>query len=128
MIQGGAVDSPRRCRSGERRNYADAAGPACLGSEPRCLGGNPCALEKGIDIALQAPPELLASFDNELLVAAADNLLDNAVRYCPSRSRILVKLRQQNSLTQLCVADDGPGVPADHLERIFERHARASHA
>jgi len=55
------------------------------------------------------------------------NLLDNAVRYAGAGGRIEVRCRPlEGGGTLLSVADDGPGVPAQERERIFDRFYRAA--
>lgn len=60
--------------------------------------------------------------DAEQLSRVVRNLLDNALRYADSR--VLVALTESDLTAVLTVADDGPGVPDDERERIFERFAR----
>lgn len=55
------------------------------------------------------------------------NLLDNAVRYSGERGRITVSCRQrEDGRSELSVADNGPGVPLEEREKIFERFFRGS--
>jgi two-component system, OmpR family, sensor histidine kinase ChvG len=49
------------------------------------------------------------------------NLLDNARSFAPATSRIHVRLRRMGALVETRVEDQGPGIGADNLERIFER-------
>lgn len=63
--------------------------------------------------------------DPLMLREAVKNLLDNALRYAAD-SRIEVQLARQASDWRLCIADRGPGLPADELERVFERFVRRS--
>lgn len=64
----------------------------------------------------------MAYCDFHLLERAVQNLLLNASRY--ARSRIALHLTLQDGFYQLCVDDDGPGVPASERERIFEAFVR----
>jgi signal transduction histidine kinase len=50
------------------------------------------------------------------------NLLDNAVRH--ARHRVAVRLLEQDDAAQLVVADDGPGIPVDRRDWVFDRFAR----
>jgi signal transduction histidine kinase len=50
-------------------------------------------------------------------------LLDNALRH--SRTRVSVDLRIEGDWARLAVADDGPGIPPDERELVFERFYRA---
>jgi PAS domain S-box-containing protein len=50
-----------------------------------------------------------------------DNLLDNAAKFTPAGGTITVRVRQEGEQVALEVSDTGVGIPADRLERIFER-------
>jgi signal transduction histidine kinase len=50
-----------------------------------------------------------------------DNLLNNAVKFTPNGGTITVRLWQEDTHVKLEVKDTGIGIPADQLERIFER-------
>jgi signal transduction histidine kinase len=64
--------------------------------------------------------------DGPALAQVVRNLLDNAVRH--ARSRVVLALREVDDAVELVVEDDGPGVPADQRERIFERFVRLDEA
>jgi signal transduction histidine kinase len=50
------------------------------------------------------------------------NLIDNAVRY--ARSQVSVAARTDGAFALLTVSDDGPGIPSEHIERVFDRFTR----
>jgi two-component system, OmpR family, sensor histidine kinase BaeS len=52
------------------------------------------------------------------------NILDNATRHTPEGGRIILSAKQTSDHVELAVQDSGPGVPAESLERIFERFYR----
>ena len=52
------------------------------------------------------------------------NLVENALRYTPADGRVVVSCGRQDGCAFLCVADNGPGIPADMHERVFERFFR----
>jgi two-component system phosphate regulon sensor histidine kinase PhoR len=52
------------------------------------------------------------------------NLVDNAVKYCPSGSSIVVSAAGAEQQVDLVVADTGPGIAPEHLSRVFERFYR----
>lgn len=56
-----------------------------------------------------------------LLETVMQNLLENALSFSPPDGIIDVMLRARNSVAELSVADQGPGVAADKIDRIFER-------
>ncbi len=60
------------------------------------------------------------------LARAVRNLLDNAVRHAVGT--VTVSLTQHDGHVELTVADDGPGIPGDQQERIFERFSRLDDA
>lgn len=60
--------------------------------------------------------------DALLLKRALSNLLANAVRY--GRNHIRVGMEQQPTTVQIWVEDDGPGIPVEDRERVFERLVR----
>jgi two-component system OmpR family sensor kinase len=52
------------------------------------------------------------------------NLLDNAIRYTPSRSRVELALREEDGDAVVEVADDGPGIPESMRTQVFDRFVR----
>jgi signal transduction histidine kinase len=62
--------------------------------------------------------------DVRKLTLAVSNLLDNAVKYGKEGGRITLTGKTWEGDCLLEVADDGPGIPAEHLPRIFERFYR----
>ncbi len=66
--------------------------------------------------------------DPDLLEVALRNLLDNAIRYSPAGSEVIVVVKKEGGSRTLSVQDNGPGVPADELPRLLERFYRGSSA
>lgn len=66
--------------------------------------------------------------DPDLLVTATRNLIDNAVRYSPENTRVGVGLRERAGMAQIVVTDQGPGIPEQEQDRIFERFYRVDGA
>lgn len=60
--------------------------------------------------------------DADQLGRAVDNLLDNAARH--ATSTVTCTLVERDGVAVLAVADDGPGIPADQRDRVFQRFAR----
>lgn len=67
-------------------------------------------------------PEIEA--DRDRIRQVLVNLLTNANEYCPEGARIEVKARRDAADVEIHVSDDGPGIPAEQLEHIFERFSR----
>lgn len=58
------------------------------------------------------------------ITQVCENLLDNALKYCPPGSRIEVNARLNDGEVEVCVRDNGPGIPEVDLPHIFERFYR----
>jgi len=63
-----------------------------------------------------------------LLEQAVVNLVDNAVKYSPEGSAVEVTLAEAAGEIVISVIDHGPGVPREHLPRLFERFYRVDKA
>jgi two-component system sensor histidine kinase SenX3 len=83
---------------------------------------------RGITLNLTSVPDLSVYGDEDLLVTALRNLLENAVAYSPERTRVQVCLNRSDGSAELSVADQGIGIPERDLERIFERFYRVDPA
>jgi heavy metal sensor kinase len=81
----------------------------------------------GVELVVQGDAGLVDG-DRDRLQQVVSNLLDNAIRHAPSRSTVLVSLWRSDTEAGLTVSDDGPGVPVDERERIFERFVRRDRA
>jgi two-component system sensor histidine kinase/response regulator len=62
--------------------------------------------------------------DPELLRRVIENLLDNALRYSPARSSIRVSAAKRHGQVDIVVRDEGPGIPEEHRERVFDMYER----
>jgi two-component system phosphate regulon sensor histidine kinase PhoR len=83
------------------------------------------ASEKKIAIASEIPEDLPpARADRRALDQALGNLVDNAIKYCPEGARITIAAREAGGLLHLEVRDNGRGIAAEHLPRLFERFYR----
>jgi signal transduction histidine kinase len=83
------------------------------------------AVQKQIDMELNTEPNILVRVDRETFVSAVDNVIDNAIRYTPARGRIQIDIDSPSpTQVRMRVADDGPGIPPELHERVFERFFR----
>lgn len=85
----------------------------------------PAALEKQIELEFESDkniPPIIG--DPTSLGILIRNLVDNAIRYSYEKSRVLVRLQQQDQEIVLEVADNGPGIPPEFQARVFERFFR----
>jgi signal transduction histidine kinase len=85
--------------------------------------------DREVSVDNQVPAELAPVWaDPERVHQVLFNLLDNAVRFTPPGGRVLVTAQRQNGSCEVTVADTGPGIPAEHLPRLFERFYRVDSA
>ena len=83
----------------------------------------PLARAKGIDVGVDEGQPVIVLGDQDLLLQLLLNLADNAVKYTDAGS-ITIGWRAADGTVELFVRDTGLGIPAEHLERIFERFHR----
>jgi two-component system phosphate regulon sensor histidine kinase PhoR len=62
--------------------------------------------------------------DARALEHVLSNLVDNAVKYCPAGTRVVVSASVAGDRINLVVSDTGPGIAAEHVPRVFERFYR----
>ena len=62
--------------------------------------------------------------DRRALEMIFSNLLDNALKYCPEGTPVRIAAEPSSGRIRITVADQGPGIPPQHLPRIFERFYR----
>jgi len=79
----------------------------------------------GREIRIDIEPGLpLIRVDFLLFQQVLSNLLDNAGKYAPAGSTVSVRARREDAEVVIEVIDEGPGVPPDDLERIFDKFYR----
>jgi heavy metal sensor kinase len=82
------------------------------------------AEERGQRLYVEAGGDVSVSADRLVLRDAVTNLVDNAIKYSPRDSTITLRVGATDSHATLSVADQGPGIAAEHRERIFDRFYR----
>ena len=88
-----------------------------------------CARVKDIAVTLELPADLpTVRADAQRLHQVFVNLLDNAVKYTPVGGCVRVNAMAKTGTIEVCVADNGPGIAAEHLPWIFERFYRVDKA
>lgn len=76
-------------------------------------------------ISFEAAEPIVVLGDEQRLRQAVANLLHNALEHTPANTPVEVGVRVEGDWAVLTVTDHGPGIPAEHLPRIFERFYRA---
>ena len=89
-------------------------------------GLQPTIEEKALRVTVEADEELpLAEIDPDLIRQVLVNLIGNAVKFTPRGGTITVTVSETESGVAVSVADDGPGIPAADVRRIFREFYRA---
>jgi two-component system phosphate regulon sensor histidine kinase PhoR len=113
-----------RLESGERPLRWERLRPAdVLEDVVASLGEQARARQIVVSADAASAPEVTS--DGDRLRQILENLLENAVKYTPAGGHVAVRARAgEDRSVAFEVEDDGPGIPALHLPRIFERFYR----
>ncbi|HET7727826.1 MAG TPA: HAMP domain-containing sensor histidine kinase [Candidatus Limnocylindrales bacterium] len=83
----------------------------------------PVAAERGIALAVEAPPVLSARSDRNRLVQVLGNFVSNAIRYAPAGTTVSISAMPGDPV-RVAVRDEGPGLTEEQTRRVFERFYR----
>ena len=83
---------------------------------------------KNIQVMVGGTSDLQVFGNEQQVLAAVSNLVSNAVSYSENDSTVLVTTRVDEGSVDISVVDQGIGIPADELDRIFERFYRVDPA
>ncbi|UCG25125.1 MAG: HAMP domain-containing protein [Chloroflexota bacterium] len=75
---------------------------------------------------LGALPQVAA--DPERLRQVMNNLLNNALRHTPEGGQVLVSVQRRDEMVEVAIRDSGAGIPAEHLDHVFDRFYRTDSA
>ena len=90
------------------------------------LGG--LVVDSGVELEFAGAPDVMVMADADALNQVFGNLIENALKYGKAGKRILVGAKLLEHEVEFCVQDFGPGIPYEHLDRIFERFYRVDKA
>jgi two-component system phosphate regulon sensor histidine kinase PhoR len=85
------------------------------------------AEERGVSIVNEVGEDVIVTADARRLEQMLTNLMDNAVKFNREGGRVTVS-HERDARERIVVADTGDGIPAEHVERIFERFYRIDRA
>ena len=83
---------------------------------------------KGISVSAKDIPEVVVLGDNEQLIMAIHNLVENAINYSPENTKVSISVTINDDIVEIVVADQGIGIPEEAQDRIFERFYRVDPA
>ena len=79
------------------------------------------AEESSIELDIHVQPGVLALGSSTRLIQVFNNLIDNAIKFTPAGGVVSIYLSRDETSAHFRITDDGPGVPFDKLEKIFDR-------
>jgi two-component system sensor histidine kinase QseC len=85
---------------------------------------SPMALSKRIDMALVSSGPVTMKGNRELIGLLIGNLVSNAIKFSPSKRHVTVTVAHAKEGVAMSVEDEGPGIPDDRKEWVFERLKR----
>ena len=91
-------------------------------------GSRMAADARNISLTFTQMGEFEVLGDRRQIGMAISNLVENAVNYSPDGTRVAIALKQQDSLAEISISDQGIGIPEKDIERIFERFYRVDPA
>jgi len=86
------------------------------------------AEDKSMRLELECPPDLQADINAPLLEQAVTNLIDNAIKYSEAGATVRIAAAHEGNAIVIRVQDQGCGIEAIHLPRLFERFYRVDRA
>lgn len=86
------------------------------------------AKEKKIKIVKELEPLFSMKIDPDLIRQVISNLVENAIKYSPEESKIIIKTEERNDKVVLQITDQGIGIPEDELSRLFMKFFRSRKA
>jgi two-component system phosphate regulon sensor histidine kinase PhoR len=84
--------------------------------------------DKAVELVTECPEDLVAKINGPLLEQAVINLIDNAIKYSDSGATVRVTVQREGEQAVIRVIDNGCGIAANHLPRLFERFYRVDKA
>ena len=84
----------------------------------------PLAQDKGIAMEVVIQPDFKVMGDNDLIFQMLANIVDNAIKYSNKDGNILIKCSAVLHKVRIVIADDGPGIDSEKINKVFQRFYR----
>jgi len=78
-----------------------------------------------LQIEANVPEALPMNGDREMISLTVQNLVENAVKYNRPGGKLVVSAERHDHVVQICVGNNGPGIPPQRVAHVFERFYRA---
>ena len=85
-------------------------------------------VREDVRLRLGHEEQVNVSGDRDLLKQLLLNLVDNAIKYSPSGGEVVISVEPSSSAVEVIITDEGPGIPREQLELIFERFYRGTNS
>ena len=117
------VDRMLKLTELESRPALSSTSPVLLAAAARTIveGAEPALLRKDLRAEVQIAADVAVPGDPLLLHLAVSNLVQNAIDFSPAHGRITVTGTKIGDRVELCVDDEGPGIPEFALPRVFDK-------
>ena len=79
----------------------------------------------GRPVSTHIEPDVIAIADSHAIERILSNLLGNAAKYTPEGSTVTVELKREGAVATLSISDQGPGIPVNEREKVFELFYRS---
>lgn len=86
------------------------------------------ARSRGVELRVAETTNEVVQADRDTIHQVFSNLVDNAIKYAPGGTEVQLGARTRNDAVEFFVRDFGPGIPSEHLPRLFERFYRVDKA
>lgn len=81
-----------------------------------------------VQLKVNTPIEVYIHGDYDRLIQVMTNLISNAVKFSPPQGTVSIEIKMQGHQVMVSVTDEGPGIPTEFQDRIFNKFAQADSA